>query len=495
MPKPIASENRATNPTATPPDNHAPSSSRDPYAALLDQAVSISRRYLEEIPERFAGVTPEALANFPKLAGPLPNRGVDPHETLTLLEQFGGPGTVASAGGRYFGGVIGGALPVTVAANWISVAWDQNAALFDFSPISAYLEDVVFSWLFEIFGLPATSGGCLTTGTQMADVAALAAARTDVLRKADWDLERQGLFGAPPITILVGDEVHVTMPKALAILGFGAAQIRRIPVDGQGRMIPSHIPQIAADAAKSLHLDPASAPLILCAQIGNVNSGACDPIREICEITRKHNPNAWIHVDGAFGLWAAASPGRKHLVEGLPLADSFATDAHKWLNVPYDSGICMVRHRDPLRRAMAITAAYLGDTDKNREPMKWGPDSSRSARAIEIWTALRTLGTEGVAELIERTCAHAATFAENFREAGYEVLNDVVLNQLLVSFGDDETTNRVVAALQAEGTCWCGATTWKGRRAMRISVSSWATTDADVDRCSRAILSIAAATK
>ncbi len=451
--------------------------SKDPFQEILTEAAASAHRYLQTIRERHVGVQQEALNRLPELGGTLPAQGQDAKSVLKLLDEIGSPATVASTGGRFFGGVIGGALPVSIAAHWLADAWDQNACLFDFSPVSAYLEDVVLGWLLNLLGLPPASGGAFVTGTQMADVTALAAARYSVLRRVGWDVDREGLFAAPPVTVIVGEEVHATMLKALALLGFGRSRIRIVPADSQGRMKPSKIPQ--------LHV-----PVIVCAQVGNVNTGACDPVAEICEIA--HRMDAWVHVDGAFGLWAATSPVRKHLVDGVALADSWATDAHKWLNVPQDSGIAIVRDSEALRRAMSITAAYYPDPSPQREPMQWGPDSSRRARAVEIWAALRSLGTNGVADLIERTCMHAASFAVHLRAAGYEVLNDVVLNQVLVSFGDDETTTRIINAIQAEGTCWCGGTLWKGRRAMRISVSSWATTDSDVERSLQAILGIAA---
>jgi glutamate/tyrosine decarboxylase-like PLP-dependent enzyme len=449
------------------------------YRDLLSEAAIRAEAYLGQIQERHVGVRQEALAKLPALGGSLSAEGEDPLDVLRLLDQIGSPATAASMGRRFFGGVIGGALPVTVGAHWLAGAWDQNACLFDFSPVSAYLEDVVLGWLLSLLGLPSGSGGAFVTGTQMADVTALAAARVATLQKIGWDLETNGMFGAPPITVIVGEEVHATMLKALRILGFGNAQILAVEADSQGRMRSTRIPHI-------------SGPAIICAQVGNVNTGACDPVAEICAAAGEMN--AWVHVDGAFGLWAAASKHRKDLLEGVEMADSWATDAHKWLNVPQDSGLAIVREPDFLRRAMAINAAYYPDPDlAKREPMQWGPESSRRARAVEIWAALRSLGRQGVEDLIERTCRHASTFAEGFRSAGYEVLNEVVLNQVLVSFGDDETTNRIVQGIQDEGTCWCGATVWKGRKAMRISVSSWATTDSDVRRSLDAMLRVAAA--
>jgi glutamate/tyrosine decarboxylase-like PLP-dependent enzyme len=275
---------------------------------------------------------------------------------------------------------------------------------------------------------------------------------------------------------MVGEEVHATMLKALSLLGCGRGRVVMVPADSQGRMRPSEIRQV-------------SGPVIVCAQMGNVNTGACDPVGEICDIA--HGMDAWVHVDGAFGLWAATAPARKRMADGVARADSWATDAHKWLNVPQDSGIAIVREPEALRHAMSITAAYYSGRGNKREAIEWGPESSRRARAIEIWAALRALGSEGVADLIERTCNHATTFAKAFRAAGYEVLNDVVLNQVLVCFGNQETTTRIINAIQTEGTCWCGGTVWKGRKAMRISVSSWATTETDVARSLDAMLAIA----
>lgn len=447
------------------------------YDELLKEAAGHARRYLHTIRERHAGVTEEALQRLTALGGSLPIHGEDPSSVLKLLDEVGSPATVASMGGRFFGGVIGGAFPVSVAAHWLADAWDQNACLFDISPMAAYLEDVVLAWVLDLLGLPADCIGAFVTGTQMADVTALAAARSAVLRKCGWDVERDGLFAAPPITVIVGEDVHATMLKALALLGFGKGRVETVPADSQGRMRPSLIPRV-------------SGPAILCVQLGNVNTGSCDPVGESCDIA--HSFGAWVHVDGAFGLWAAASSRRKHLVAGIDRADSWATDAHKWLNVPHDSGIALVRDAEALRRSMSISASYYPpDPHAKRQPMQLGPESSRRARAVEIWATLRSLGKHGVEELIERTCGHAEEFAAGLRAAGYQVLNDVVLNQVLVSFGDDAKTARVIDAVQAEGTCWCGGTVWKERKAMRISVSSWATTDSDVTRSLESILRIA----
>lgn len=455
------------------PDNH--SSFRSPYEALLNQACVSAQDYLASVHDRPVGVTRDARDGMLALGGAMPVTGEPADRILKSLHEAGSPATMATMGGRFFGGVIGGSLPITVAAHWLADAWDQNACLFEISPISAYLEEVVLTWLLDLFDLPKSAGGSLVTGTQMADVTALAAARTSLLRSIGWDVERDGLFGAPRINVVVGDEVHATMLKALALLGFGRDQVVRVPVDSQGRMLASKIPKLGG-------------PVIICVQLGNVNTGACDPIDEICGIAQ--SAGAWVHVDGAFGLWAATAPARRHLVEGLTAADSWATDGHKWLNTPQDCGIAIVRDREALRRAMAISAAYYGPLSR-REPMQWCPDSSRRARAVELWAALRFLGKNGVTELVERTCRHASQFAKNLSDAGFEVLNEVELNQVLVAFGTNEETERVIEAVQEDGTCWCGGTLWKGRRAMRISVSSWATSSGDVDRSSEAIRRVA----
>jgi glutamate/tyrosine decarboxylase-like PLP-dependent enzyme len=331
-----------------------------------------------------------------------------------------------------------------------------------------------------VLHLPPESGGGFVTGATMANFTALAAARHAVLTRAGWNIEADGLFGAPPITVIVGAEAHSTLFKSLGLLGLGRNRVVRVPVDAQGRMLAGELPRI-------------SGPTIICAQAGNVNTGAFDPFAEVCE--RAQASGAWVHVDGAFGLWAAASPRLSHLTAGLERADSWGTDAHKWLNVPYDSGIAFARDPNALRAAMAITAEYLpsAEASPQRNPSDFTPELSRRARGVEVWAALKSLGKEGVADLVERTCAYARRFAQGFREAGFTVLNDVVLNQVLVAFGDAQATLRVISAIQADGTCWCGSTVWQGKTAMRISVSSWATTDDDVQKSLEAMIRIARA--
>jgi glutamate/tyrosine decarboxylase-like PLP-dependent enzyme len=446
---------------------------------LLAETAARATRYVAGINQRPVTPRPEDVARLEELGGPLPEHPSDPAKVLALLDDVGSPATVATTGGRYFGFVIGGTLPAALSANWLAGAWDQNAAMQIMSPATAKIEEIVMTWMADLLSLPPNSGMGFVTGTTMANFSALAAARTTLLKRAGWDVEQDGLFGAPPITVVVGGEVHVSVLKALTLLGLGRARVTRVPVDGQGRMRPDQLP-------------PLNDRTVICAQAGNVNTGAFDPAAEIC--ARAREANAWVHVDGAFGLWAAVSPSFAPLLAGVSDADSWAIDCHKWLNVPYDSGLAVVRDPDSLRTAMSLSAAYLKPSDK-REPWHYAPESSRRARGVELWAAIRSLGRSGLREMIERNCRQAKFFADRLRAAGFEVLNDVVLNQVLVSFGTAENTRRVLAEIQAEGTCWCGGTEWQGHTAVRISVSSWATTDDDVNRSVEAIARIASATK
>ena len=442
---------------------------------LLSEAAERAVRYLEGLDSRGVAPVAGAIERLKKWDEPLPDGPTDPETVVALLDKIGSPATMAMAGPRFFGFVIGGALPAALAANWLAGAWDQNTALSAVTPGTALLERVALRWLLDVLGLPPTCGGAFVTGATMANVTALAAARHAVLAGVGWDVEAQGLFGAPPVTVVVGAEAHPSALKALGLLGLGRTRVVTVPVDGQGRMRAEALPPLAG-------------PTVVCIQAGNVNTGAFDPAPEICR--RARAAGAWVHVDGAFGLWAAAAPARAHLAAGVGEADSWATDAHKWLNVPYDSGLAFVRDPEALRAAMAVSAAYL-PAGESRNPADYTPELSRRARGVEVWAALRSLGRAGLADLVERTCRHAARFAEGLRAAGYQVLNEVVLNQVLVSFGDQETTTRVIAAIQADGTCWCGGTVWQGHVAMRISVSSWATTAADVERSLEAMLRVA----
>lgn len=443
---------------------------------LLALAAERARRHRAGIRDQRVAPTPDAIERLALLGGPLPSEPADPAEVFTLLDDIGSPATTASTGGRYFGFVTGSSLPVTVAANWLAGAWDQNAMYTVMSPVAATVEEIALRWLLDLLALPSDSAGAFVTGATMANFTSLAAARHAILRRAGWDVEADGLFGAPPVTVVAGQEAHATLFKALGLLGLGRSRVITVPADSQGRL--------RADA-----LPPLSGPTIVCVQAGNVNTGAFDPFAEVC--AKAHEAGAWVHVDGAFGLWAAAAPTRAHLTAGIAEADSWATDAHKWLNTPYDSGLAFVRDAGALRAAMGLSAAYLPTSDQ-REPGHFTPESSRRARGIEVWAALRTLGRSGIADLVERTCRYAARFAEGLSAAGYTILNEVVLNQVLVSFGDADTTHHVIAAIQSDGTCWCGGTVWQGQTAMRISVSSYATTDDDVERSLAAMLRLAA---
>jgi glutamate/tyrosine decarboxylase-like PLP-dependent enzyme len=443
---------------------------------LLNGAAQRAGRYLESLDTRSVAPEAQALAALARFDRAFPELTTSAEAVLAELDEIGSPATMASAGGRFFGFVTGGALPATVAANWLAAAWDQNAGLVVSSPTNAALENVSLRWLKDIFHLPEQSAGGFVTCATAANFSALAAARHALLARAGWDVEALGLFGAPPLTVVVGDEVHASAQKALSLVGFGRDRVVRVPVDAQGRMRLDAFPEVDDRT-------------IVCVQAGNVNSGAFDPIAKICE--RAHANGAWVHVDGAFGMWAVAAPARAHLARGIEDADSWATDAHKWLNVPYDSGLVFTRNADALRMAMFAGGAYLAQ-DEARVPYQYTPDFSRRARGIEVWAALRQLGRSGLADLIERTCRYAGQFAEGLRAAGHRVLNDVVLNQVLVSFGSSERTRDVIARVQRDGTCWCGGTAWQGHTAMRISVSSWATTEADVQRSLAAILRVAA---
>lgn len=442
-------------------------------AATAERAV----HYLEGLETRGVAPNKDAVARLDSLDRPLPNESASPESVLEQLDELCSPATMAVAGPRFFGFVIGGSLPAALAANWMATIWDQNSALYNPFPATAMLEQIALGWLLDVLELPPESGGAFVTGTTVANFTALAAARHAVLAKAGWNVEADGLFGAPPITVVLGAEAHATLHKSLGLLGLGRSRVVTVPVDSQGRMRLDGLPQMTG-------------PTILCVQAGNINTGACDPIQQICE--RAREAGAWVHVDGAFGLWARVAPSRSYLVEGLEQADSWATDAHKWLNVPYDSGVAFVRDADSLRAAMAISADYLPSASEHRNPADFTPELSRRARGVDVWAALLSLGRAGLTDLIERTCRHARRFAEGLSEAGHRVLNEVALNQVLVSFGEPEMTSRVIAEIQADGTCWCGGTVWQGQTAMRISVSSWATTDADVELSLEAMLRIAA---
>jgi glutamate/tyrosine decarboxylase-like PLP-dependent enzyme len=443
---------------------------------LLRDACDRALGYLGTIAERPVAPGPAAVEALAGLDFDLPRRGLPAADVLRMLDETGSPATVANGGPRYFGFVIGGTLPVAQAACWLTAAWDQNNALDVMSPTAARLGAVALRWVVELLGLPAGVSGGFVTGATMANAACLAAARDAVLSGHGWDAAGQGLVGAPPVTVVVGAEVHTTVRKALGIVGLGRDRAVALPVDGQGRIDPrGHLPAIGG-------------PAIVCLQAGNVNSGASDPFPALIEWAK--GQGAWVHVDGAFGLWAAAAPATAGQVSGIAAADSWATDCHKWLNTSYDCGVALVRDQSALAAAMGAEASYL--PGQATEGMNLTPQSSSRARGVEVWAALAGLGRDGVAALVENSCAHARRFADGLRTAGFEVLNDVVLNQVLVSFGPAERTDAVIAAVQRDGTCWCGPTTWHDRRAMRISVSGWNTTEDDIDRSIAAVRACAA---
>jgi len=454
---------------------HAINKQRYTMSNLLRSVTERAINYQQGLDSRSVSPPSEAVERLVDLDVPLQDEPVADEEIIALLDRVGSPATVATSGGRYFGFVIGGSLPAAQAAALLVDVWDQNACLRVMSPISIALEEVALRWLLDVLALPSECGGSFVTGASMANFTALAAARHAVLERAGWDVEGKGLYGAPEITIVVGEEVHATVIKALGLLGFGRKRVVTVPTDEQGRMRLDALPALSAST-------------IICIQAGNVNTGSFDPAQEICDAA--HRAGAWVHVDGAFGLWAAAAPDRAYLMKGFAGADSWATDGHKWLNVPYDSGIAFVLNHEHLRAAMSFTAEYLPQAYR-REPLDYTPEASRRARGVTVWAALRSLGRNGVADLVERTCRYAARFAEGLKAAGYNVLNDVLLNQVLVSFGDDVTTLKVIAAIQADGTCWCAETVWHGQVAMRISVSSWATSADDVGRSLEAMVRIA----
>jgi glutamate/tyrosine decarboxylase-like PLP-dependent enzyme len=447
---------------------------------LLAETAARATRYLAGINNRSVAPTPEDIALLDALAGPLPENPSDPAKVLALLDDVGSPATVATTGGRYFGFVIGGTLPASLAANWLAGAWDQNACMRVMSPVAAKAEEIAREWILELLTLPPASGMGFVTCTTMANFSGLAAARSALLNRAGWNVEEDGLFAAPPIRVIVGAEVHLSVRRALTMLGLGRSRVTTVPTDAQGRMRADALPE----------LDDRT---VVCIQAGNVNTGAFDPAKEIC--AQASEAGAWVHVDGAFGPWGVVSPLYAPLAEGLSDADSWAIDCHKWLNVPYDSGIVIVREPEHLQTALSMGKAVYLPQSGEREPWQFTPDASRRARGIELWAAIRSLGRKGVREMIERNCQQAKMFADRLRSAGHTILNDVVLNQVLVSFGTSEQTRRVIAAIQAGGTCWCGGTEWHGHTAMRISVSSWATTDEDVERSVDAMIRMAKSIK
>jgi len=446
---------------------------------LLHRAHEHAAAFLRSMPERHVGARASREELLAALRVPLSQGGEEAARVLDVLAAQGERGALASPGPRYFGFVIGGTLPVALATDWLVSTWDQNPGIYATSPVSSVIEEVACEWLLELFDLPRQASVGFVTGCQMANFTGLAAARHGVLRRAGWNVEEEGLAGAPRVNLVTSAESHVTVDVAMRYLGFGTRSLLRVETDGQGRM--------RADRLRRL-LDNLSGPTIICAQAGNVNTGAFDPLREIAEAAKERG--AWLHIDGAFGLWARASRELSPLADGIELADSWATDAHKWLNVPYDCGVAIVRDAQDHRASMTSTAAYLVQTSGvERDAVDWVPEFSRRGRGIPVYAALRNLGRDGVEDLIDRDCARARQIADLLRvEHGVAILNDVTLNQVLVRFGDDDDLTRaVVAGVQEDGTCWLGGTTWQGVAAMRISVSNWATSEDDIARSAAAI--------
>jgi glutamate/tyrosine decarboxylase-like PLP-dependent enzyme len=444
---------------------------------VLNDAKEYAVSYLNELPGKRAFPSPENLEELKQLDFPLPVLPTNPEEVLALLNTIGSKNTVTSNGARYFGFVFGGSLPAALAASWLSATWDQNAVFKISSPIGAQVEKVAGRWLLEALQLPGGAATGFVTGTTMANFCGVLAARHSIYKRKGWNSKTHGIYGAPPIRVVVGEEVHASMLRALILAGFGTDNLVRVPADDQGRIIAGKVP-------------PLDDSTLVCIQAGNVNTGAIDPARAIC--LQAKEKGAWVHIDGAFGLWARVSPRKEAMADGCELADSWAIDLHKWLNVPYDSGLVVCRDPKLLHEALSVSAAYLPDSAEP-DPFFYTPEMSRRARGIETWAALYSLGKKGLTDLIERCCTLAGLFAELLRQAGFKILNDVVLNQVLVSFGGAELTNRIIKKIQDDGTCWCGGTVWKGITAMRISVSSWMTTKEDIEQCAAVIIRIAKA--
>jgi len=438
----------------------------DEFAGLLEQSKNYALDYIGGVDTRDVFPGDAAIRGLACLVEDLPDAGVDGLEILRLLHEYGSPATVATTGRRYFGFVTGGALPVSVAARWLADVWDQNAGLYVMSPIAATLEDVCEKWLVELLGLPGGTAMGLVSGSSMGTLCGLAAGRNRLLRAHGWDARRDGLFGAPPIRVVVGEEAHSTVFKALSLLGLGSARVEVVPSDGQGRMDATRVPE----------LDDAT---LLILQAGNVNTGAFDPFERLCPLAREQG--AWVHIDGAFGLWAAASRRFADLTASMALADSWSADAHKTLNVPYDSGIVFCRERPALTEALQLQGAYIAYSDQ-RDGMLYTPEMSRRARSVELWAALKALGRAGVAELVDDLHDKACYFADRLRENGFDIPGEACFNQVNVYVGDEAETRRVSQGIQSLGTCWCGTSARNGKPFIRISISSFRTTYDDIDR-------------
>jgi len=456
---------------------------RPDWTAPLDAASDAAKRFLASLPDRAVGSSASLDSLRAALGAPLPDESTDSAAVVRDLAAAVEPGLVATPSGRFFGFVIGGAVPAAVAADWLTSAWDQNAGLYAVAPAASVAEEVALGWITELLGLPAGVSGGFVTGGQMANYTGLLAARHHVLDRAGWDVERRGLTGAPPLRVLAGAERHATIDRSLRYLGIGTDAIVPIAADDQGRMRPDEL---------AAALDGEVGPAIVCAQVGNINTGACDDVGAICDAAHAHG--AWVHVDGAFGLWAGVSPRLRPLVRGVERADSWATDCHKWLNVPYDSGLALCAHPEPHRRATGVRASYLIHAERHeRDPLEWTPEFSRRARGFAVYAAIRALGRAGVRDIVERCCDLARRFAGRLgADPRIEMLADVTLNQVLFRLTDTaggaQRTRELPARVQADGTCWLSGTEWRGAPAVRISISNWSTDEEDVDRSASAVL-------
>jgi glutamate/tyrosine decarboxylase-like PLP-dependent enzyme len=441
---------------------------------ILAEAAARSITYLRERDDRPVFPDASSIEGLSRFVEALPEVGTPATEVLELLDEVGSPGTVGATGGRYFGFVTGAAHPVSVGAAWLTAAWDQNAALGVMSPTAGVIDTVAGAWLTRLFGLPAEAQHQFVTGTSAANALCLAVARDRLLFDLGWDSPNHGIFGAPPLRVVVSEAAHSSVTKALGYVGFGRQNVVTVPADDQGRLISTALPA-------------AGPPTLVIAQAGNVNSGAHDPFDDIA--SHFAGTPHWMHIDGAFGLWAATSARRRHLVKGMDRAHSWATDMHKWLNTTYDSAVAIVRDRDDMARSFDVSAAYLPESSRI-EPVSRGIDMSQRAKAIEAWAVIKTLGASGVEELTDRYCDHATVLADRLREGGLVIHNDVTLNQILVSLDTDEATDALLAAVQGGGVVWCSGSKWLGRSVLRISICSWATTADDVELTARTILDL-----
>ena len=454
----------------------------DDLAPLFARAAEHAAAFRASLAARPVGPRADLAAALEALGGPLPAGGAPAEKVLEELVAAAEPGLMGSPGPRFFGFVVGGALPAATAADVLAAGWDQNAFNAALSPAGVAAEMAAGAWVKDLLGVPDSASVGFVTGAQAANTAGLATARHHVLAEVGWDVERRGLIGAPAVRVVVGQERHATVDRSLRLLGFGTDAGESVPAGGNGAIDVAELARVLDEGAPG--------PTIVSLQAGNVNTGASDDLRTAVDLVHRHG--GWAHVDGAFGAWAAASPATRHLVDGMELADSWACDAHKWLNVPYDSAFAITAHPEAHAAAMSYTAAYLTGAGMTIGGADFTAESSRRSRGFAVWAALRELGRDGVADLVERCCALARRFADGLRAAGLEVVNDVVLNQVLVALPDEARTDAVAQAVQEEGTCWLGATTWRGRRLLRISVSNYQTTSSDVDLSVAAIARIAA---